>query len=197
MRTARGFLRVFLLIFFAHRTPTANDLSDQLVVDQSFEQLLVSLGRVSRRVLGLVVNVVLTWRRNKIKDAVMTGQRPAVLTTDDRVLLGAEFLCCETLVSVLSFVSKENVGDGAGAEWCSEVETMCFQNVIPGRANNDLIRHKVGFGFGLALWLTWIVAVCPSAGVLGSLPAGRDHRQVQAVRGPIPSQARRQEPGHD
>ncbi len=114
-------------------------------VDHTFQQLLVSLGRVSRRILGMVVLMVLTWRKNKIKDASLTGQRGAVLTVEDRVLLGAEFLCCTTLVSILSFVNKESLDD---PEWCQEVEQTCFQNVVPSRGNNEEIRLNYALALG-------------------------------------------------
>ncbi len=113
--------------------------------DEKFNRLLDSLGRVSKRILGSVVVMVLSWRKNKIKDMVLTGQRGAMLTVDDRVLLGTEFLCCTTLVSILKSVVKESLDD---AEWCLEVEQTCFQNVVPSRGNTELIREKYALALG-------------------------------------------------
>lgn len=123
--------------------------SSQSVIDEQFVQLLNSLGRLGRRSIGNVVNVILTWRKNKVAASVSSQGLKAsgANVIEDKVLLGAEMLCCETLIAVLKFASKENLRD---TEWCSEVEQTCFSNVVPSRSNNEEIRTKYAIALG---WL--------------------------------------------
>ncbi len=117
-----------------------------MIFDLQFQRLLDSLGRVSRRSLGNVANVVLTWRKNRITAAMSSGLKSSNTNVmDDKVVLGAELLCCETIISILRFISKDNLGD---MEWCSELEQACFANVVPSKGNNDEIRSKYALVLG-------------------------------------------------
>jgi hypothetical protein len=117
-----------------------------MVIDEPFQRMLDSLGRVSRRSLGSVANVVLTWRKHKISGMGSTLKTSATNATDEKVVLGVELLCCDTITSVLRYVSKENLGD---MEWCSELEQACFANVVPSKGNNDEVRAKYALVLGL------------------------------------------------
>ncbi len=115
-------------------------MTRSLVIDESFRRLLESLGRVSVRSLGNVANVILTWRKNRITASTSGSLKSAVNNAmDDKVVVGAELLCCETVISMLRFVTKENLGD---MEWSTELEQACFSNIMQSRANNEEVRAK-------------------------------------------------------
>jgi hypothetical protein len=114
------------------------------VIDEAFGRLLESLGRVSCRSLGNVANVVLTWRKNRITASTSALKSSLSNAMDDKVVNGAELLCCETIISMLRFVTKENMAD---MEWCSELEQACFSNIMQARGNEE-VRAKYSLVLG-------------------------------------------------
>lgn len=115
------------------------------MIDEAFGRLLESLGRVSVRSLGNVANVILTWRKNRIIASTSGLKSSASNAMDDKVVNGTELLCCETVLSMLRFVTKENLQD---LEWASELEQACFSNITQARGGNEEVRAKYSIVLG-------------------------------------------------